>query len=250
MARYLLTNPMNQHSREECQVVKQLLAAAAFVAGMTVAGIASAAPQLQLSLDDGSGNSALLIDVAATGLLSLNGPFGNWTVNVTTGTGFPVTGTLQEPVIDLNSVNVATGSGGQLVIKLTQIGLTSSTATGPFLAELGGTITSQSVGASLEYKAYVDSTNAVFGTQTLIGESTFGAGAFAFSQSTVAPTGPLYSMTEIVTLRAPSGTAGGTNVAFSFDGSLGYESSVPEPGTLALLGLGLAGLAATRRRKQ
>jgi hypothetical protein len=27
-------------------------------------------------------------------------------------------------------------------------------------------------------------------------------------------------------------------------------SSVPEPGTLALLGLGLAGLAATRGRKQ
>jgi len=35
-----------------------------------------------------------------------------------------------------------------------------------------------------------------------------------------------------------------------FDGDQPENGTAPEPGTLALLGLGLAGLAATRRRKE
>lgn len=40
-----------------------------------------------------------------------------------------------------------------------------------------------------------------------------------------------------------------TGAGFGF-GDFRYDRSVPEPGTLALLGLGLASLAGTRRRKQ
>lgn len=43
------------------------------------------------------------------------------------------------------------------------------------------------------------------------------------------------------TIAAPGGNIGVADVA--------GPPSLPEPGTLALLGLGLAGLAATRRRK-
>lgn len=42
----------------------------------------------------------------------------------------------------------------------------------------------------------------------------------------------------------------GSPAAFRAEFSIGTAASVPEPGTLALFGLGLAGFAAVRRRKQ
>lgn len=59
--------------------------------------------------------------------------------------------------------------------------------------------------------------------------------------------------THTLRVRAAGSATGGGNDDLAIDvlgAKVSVDQSTPEPGTLALLGLGIAGLAATRRRKQ
>lgn len=104
------------------------------------AGLSFATP-LTLKLDDGT-NSVTVQDGGAGDSNSTNGAvtwirsLGVWTVNVSTGIGYPLFGSPSWPYLDLNSVNTSTAPG-TLTITLTQGGIRGTPTAGLPLSDRG-----------------------------------------------------------------------------------------------------------------
>jgi hypothetical protein len=220
---------------------RTLLTAAATTALLLGAASASHA-SLMVSLDDGIGNSVSVVDQsggdanAAVGAVSFIGNVGNFMINVTTGLSKPVLGLSSFPQMDLSSVNVTSQAGGTLTVELTDTDFSGSDL-GTFVSQIGG---AQGSGGTLSYATFMDCGNHQFGTTIQLSQQTFSSSPFAGSTSTSASLCGAYSLTEEVVLTLPGGfetTSFNANVA------------LPEPGTLAIFGLGLVGIALVLRRK-
>ena len=213
-------------------------AAAALLLGLLPA--AHAVPTLSFSVDGGyaitCADGAACDINANAGVVTVNQSLGDLSVNVTTGLSKPILAG-GGPLMDLNTVNVQVMGGAHtLQIKFSDTGFDNYG--GRITANYGGTLSG--TGASLQYAAYFDAGNALFGEGTLIGSVNYGAGAFSgYADGGWSPNGP-YSVAEILTL-----TTGGGATVFSGD----FAVNVPEPGTLALIGLALVGFAAAYRRR-
>jgi PEP-CTERM motif len=221
--------------------MKHTFVHAAMAAGLLgLVPAAYAIPTLSLSADGGP--AITCADGAAcdtntnAGVVGFSQSLGDFTINVTTGLSKPML-TGGDPLMDLNTVNLQMSGGAHtLVIAFSDTDF--DIYGGRIATQYGGSLSG--AGASFEQSAYYDTGNTLFGLGTLIG--TVGSSAGAFSGTVDggwSPNGP-YSVTEILTLK----TGGGLTV-FSGD----FEVNVPEPGTLALVGLALLGLAATHRRR-
>ncbi len=162
----------------------------------------------------------------------------NWTLNVTTGVTKPFQGGPVVPHPDLNSVNATSAGAGTLIIEFSETFYGPLPAGYVFKAGIGGTTPGNVV-----YDAWADPGNGLFVQTTLLtSQGPFGPGAFSGTAFSGAIPGLFpYSITQVVTI-----THTGPGLT-SFDAEL---QAVPEPGTLMLLGSGLAGLGYLMQRRR
>ena len=204
---------------------------------------------LQMSLDAGGGNTALVSDNLigdlnpTTGVVAYAGSLGNFVLNIAVGSSKPALGSASDPQMNLFSVDI-TGwqGGGTLILRLTDTGFTSTGATN-FSISINGSMSS---GGTLAYGAFQDNSNTAFGTANEICSLAFSTSSFSNAcGNTITASNP-YSLTLETVISLPSALSG---VSFNANLTDPPPPLVPEPTSMLLFGLGLIGLAAWGRKR-
>jgi hypothetical protein len=179
-----------------------------------------------LNVTDGI-HSVTADDHLTPGIASFTGPIGNFTVSADIGAGFPSVGSPSNPILDLTSLDLTTGTaGGILTASLTETDFKATAGIYQFLSSLVGNY----VNSTATMDTYLDTGNAHFGTGTLLSSGL--VDNHAALQSAAVGAAP-FSLTEIIAITA------GPNSLTSLDAAI---IDAPEPASLPLLGGALLGL--------
>lgn len=182
-----------------------------------------------------------------TGVVQFGGGIDVFSVPAVVGTSKPLIGGADDNILNLFGLMISSGAG-TLDIRLTDTGF--SFLPGPATeSSMTSSIGGSSMG-TVEASQFVDGSNAAFGTggETLA-HSPLGLGSpqgvAGFSETLSQKIGrdALFSISEFVTV---THTAGGQFTSFDIESRV---TNAPEPGTLAVLGIGLMGLGFMRRRR-
>lgn len=216
----------------------------ALLSAFAVSPAANAAFVMMLE-DIDNGGSAVIYDGTgndlngANGTITFSGVVGAFTINVTTGVSKPAIGPGR---LDLNSINVSSGSGGTLVVRISDTDF-SGPATLDYNAAYGGTTDQQ-----VDFNFYHDSANAEFGGSSFASGGFIATGSdnIAFGENlsgNVNAANP-YSLTIEAIV-----THGSGNLATSFNAGVAPGTEVPVPAAAWLFGSALLALGWKHRKK-
>jgi hypothetical protein len=139
-----------------------------------------------------------------------------------------------------DTIDTASTGSGTLFVYITEQDITSSVATLSFLSAFTANIVP--AGWTVKESTYFDPNDGLFTrTQYLAGAIFLDAGV-SDRLSTIGVGDQPYSVTELYTITADS--------VFTTNNTIDLTTTVPEPGTLTLVGGGLISLAAVRRRRK